>query len=1499
MADDNVQIQAKPEITGPLQAENELKILTQKLRWTQKSQSLAVQILTLPNSSLEAGETIRQILGLVKECTGFEAVGIRLRDGDDYPYFEMHGFPGHFVHAENSLCARNEEGEIMRNSAGYPIMECMCGNILQGRTDPALPFFTKGGSFWSNCTTELLASTTEQERQARTINRCNGEGYESVALIPLRSANEIIGLLQLNDSRKNCFTLDMIEFFEGIAAGVGIVLFHKRTEQERDRLFNLSIDMMGIAGFDGFYKDVNPAFTKSLGWAKEEFLSKPWIEFVHPNDREESFEAEERLKSGEPLYQFRNRCLNKDGTYRWISWDSLSVGDEQLIYAVARDVTERKQTEEALWNARDDLEMRSKQAIRNSEKRYRSLFKNMLDGFAYCKMLFEEGKPQDFIYLEVNDSFQRLTGLKDVVGKRVTEVIPGIKESNPDLFEVYGRVALTGNPEEFETYVEPLGIWFSISVYSTEKEHFVAVFDNITERKKAEEELRRSETLLRNILSTSPVGIVGLSRDRTIQWVNDACLKMFGFETQKEVVGRSAEVVYPSKEEYQRVGRILYSRLESGETASVDAVFRRKDGALFDGQVTIKALHYPELAIAAISDVSERAIAERAVRESEERYRQAYEKTPVMMQSIDRDAKLVSVSDYWLEALGYEKSEVIGHNPAEFQTPQSRRYAFEKAIPNFLKTGISKNESLQFVKKNGDVIDVLLTATAERDDKGEIVRSRAVLIDVTEQKRAEQDLRDSEERYRGVFENVAIGIDLLDRAGKIIHLNQALLDMLGYTREEISRLTFLDITHPEDRDISKHYLQELQAGNTDSYRIEKRYLKKDGNILWADLSTCSIRDPNGYFKGAIGVIADITERKRAEEELRQSEERYRTVADFAYNWEYWIAPDDKLLYVSPSCERITGYSAQEFINDHSLMKRIIHPDDLADMLDHFHLARKIQQETTYSVDFRILHKNGEVRWINHVCRPVYGEEGKSLGRRTSNRDITEGRLAEFAQKRLATAVEQAAEAIVITDTAGKIEYVNPAFEKITGYIRAEAINQNPRILKSGEHGPTFYKNLWETINRGEVWTDRFINKTKDGKLYWEDATISPVRDSMGKIINFVAVKRDVTENLQLSQQLLQAQKMEAIGILAGGIAHDFNNLLQVTLGYSELMLSNKSDNDPDCSDLRKIYQAALSGAELVKNILTFSRKTEPKPIPMNLNTEIRRVEKLLRRTIPKMIDLRLDLVEDLVMINADPAQIEQTMMNIAVNAKDSMGEQGSLTIRSENISLDDEYCRSKVDAKPGDYVLLSISDTGHGMDQETLRHIFEPFFTTKELGRGTGLGLAMVYGIVKQHGGHIDCYSEIGKGTTFKLYFPALTPIQEHVVEDTGIMPAFGTETVLIVDDEDLVRELGERILSRSGYTVLIARNGEEALDIYAGKKGSIDLTILDLIMPTMGGKDCLKQILELNPDAKILIASGYSGNASKEECFELGAKGFVTKPFRFKELLRQVRKTFDEDSKQ
>jgi PAS domain S-box-containing protein len=510
-------------------------------------------------------------------------------------------------------------------------------------------------------------------------------------------------------------------------------------------------------------------------------------------------------------------------------------------------------------------------------------------------------------------------------------------------------------------------------------------------------------------------------------------------------------------------------------------------------------------------------------------------------------------------------------------------------------------------------------------------------------------------------------------------------------------------------------------------------------------------------------------------------------------------------------------------------------------------------------------------------------------------DITDLRHAEERYGLLFAAIEQAAEGVVITDNTGTIQYVNTAEETISGYSNDELVGRKPSIFKSGKHDDNFYKNLWKTVNAGNVWFGRFVNRKKDGTEYHEDATISPVYDKSGNLTNFVAVKHDVTQRVSLQEQLFQAQKMEAIGTLAGGFAHDFRNMLQVVMGSLELIEFNKDLPDHLRTDLDRIRKAATSGAELVKGMLVFSRKTSVQLEPLNLNKLVEHVESLLTRSIPKMIKIDVVKDHDLSLINGDSTQIEQILMNLAINAADAMPDGGDLTIETKNTVLDEKFCSSHPNIRPGRYVLLSVTDTGSGMNEETVRRIFEPFFTTKEKGKGTGLGLAVVYGIVEQHGARIVCESKPPIGTTFRIYFPATEEISETQYSEKKESPKGQGETILLVDDEPEILEMASRLLTGANYQVIAASTAKQAIELYEKHRDKIRLVLLDMIMPEMGGIRCLEVLRTMDPNIKVLIITGYTQRGMTQELKEAGARDFILKPFDTPQLLEKIRKIIDE----
>jgi len=502
------------------------------------------------------------------------------------------------------------------------------------------------------------------------------------------------------------------------------------------------------------------------------------------------------------------------------------------------------------------------------------------------------------------------------------------------------------------------------------------------------------------------------------------------------------------------------------------------------------------------------------------------------------------------------------------------------------------------------------------------------------------------------------------------------------------------------------------------------------------------------------------------------------------------------------------------------------------------------------------------------------------------------------RRRLSAVIEQTAEGVVITNTQGTILYVNPAFERITGYDRSEAVGQSPRLLKSGKQDAALYNELWTTITAGQVWHGRLVNKGKDGAFYTVDTTITPVRDENGHIVNYVSIQRDVTRELQLEEQYRQAQKLEAVGRLAGGIAHDFNNLLTAIVGYTQLLLQEMSPQDPGYHDLTQIRKTSERATTLVRQLLTFSRRDASRPVVLNLNEVISDLLKLLGRVIGEDVEVTSSLAPDLAQVQADPSQMEQVLMNLGVNARDAMPAGGRLIIETANISVEGEHANTYLEMEPGEYVMLAISDTGIGMDEEVLKHIFEPFFTTKPAEEGTGLGLAMVYGIVKQHRGHIHVYSEPGHGTTFRIYMPAYRPErggqpQVREREAPPMARLTGSETLLVIEDEMPVRELVQRALEGFGYTILVAANAQEASELFQAHQADIALIVSDVVMPDMTGPALYQSLAAQVPHLKVLFLSGYTPEVVHGRGLLQDAP-FLQKPFTLTDLARNVRQVLD-----
>ena len=639
-----------------------------------------------------------------------------------------------------------------------------------------------------------------------------------------------------------------------------------------------------------------------------------------------------------------------------------------------------------------------------------------------------------------------------------------------------------------------------------------------------------------------------------------------------------------------------------------------------------------------------------------------------------------------------------------------------------------------------------------------------------------------------------------------------------------------------------------------------------------------------------------------EESLRESEDKFQTVADYIYDWEYWRAADGSFVYISPSCERITGYKPEEFRQDPGLLTRIIHPDDRENFVQHVDdVVKGVVNKDIHVRNFRILTRSGEECYIEHICREVFNREGKSMGSRVTNRDITEREKAAAelmaTKEELERFFDLIPDLVCIASTDGYFKKLNIAWETSIGFSIPELLSQPFENFIHPEDIEPTKQEIARQIGGNK--TIHFINRyrTKKGSDAWLEWNAIPAVDGS----NLYAAARDITERKlaeaekeRMQAKLQQAQKMEAIGTLAGGIAHDFNNILGAILGYAEMAYEDSLSGSVKPSDLTQVIEASHRAKDLVKQILAFSRQAGAQKIPLRPAALVKESIKLLHSSIPTTIEIRQDIDPETDPIQADPTQIHQIIMNLCTNAYHAMEETGGiLSICLKNKVLASQDLVGVLDVQPGRFVQLSIKDTGSGIAPEIQERIFDPYFTTKEVGKGTGMGLAIVHGIVKNYGGFITCHSEIGAGTVFEICLPAFL---EEIVSDTKeveLIPV-GTERILFIDDEGILTKMSQTMLERLGYRVTVQMNSLQALATFKAQPQSFDLVITDQTMPELTGFDLARRILQIRPGMPIILCTGYSNQISEEKVKSSGIKGFAMKPLARKSIAVLIRKILD-----
>jgi two-component system, cell cycle sensor histidine kinase and response regulator CckA len=1017
--------------------------------------------------------------------------------------------------------------------------------------------------------------------------------------------------------------------------------------------------------------------------------------------------------------------------------------------------------------------------------------------------------------------------------------------------------------------------------------HILALVRDATEREQAARELREKESRSRLILQTAMDGFWIVDLDGRVLEVNEAYCRLSGFSERELLAMRVWDL--EAVESPVDVDARIRSLMATG-AARFETWHRRKDGSRYPLEASLQ--YRPEVPgqIAAFfRDLSERNRAQDELARIQQivsvaqvsagfgvfrwdaRTGQLYW-TPETCRLLGIEATTESTADVWLQCVF----------PADRERIEREVQRALDAAEGVLEIEYRLLDGQRWIAVLGRVF---------RDPDGRPDYVVGITLDITRRKAAEEAFQHSEQLWKFALEGSGDGVWDWNAETGHVHYTHQWKAMLGYDDADIGSSVedWSGRVHPEDRDAVFAALQKHQSGETPSYATEHRLRCKDGSYKWVlDRGKVIARAPDGKPLRAIGTHSDITERKRAEQALLASERRLEDIISSMGDWVWETDEQGVYTYSSKMGFDLFGDDRRGLLGKTPF--DLMEPEEAARVGAVF--ARLVAARAPIrDLENWNIGRNGERICLLTNAVPILDAAGNLKGYRGVDKDITHRKRTEQELARLAAAIEQAAEAIVVTDESATILYVNPAFEKTSGYTAAEALGRNPRILRSGKQDAAFYHEMWATLRRGKVWRGRLYNRRKDGALYQEEMTISPVRDHSGRVNNYIAVKLDVTKEAELQYQLIQSQKMESVGRLAGGVAHDFNNLLTIINGYGRLAFDHLREQDPLKDYLKEVVTAGERAAALTQQLLAFSRKQIMQPRVLDLNRVVGNLHSMLRRMVGEDIDLRFATCPEPLWVHADPHQLEQVIMNLAVNARDAMPRGGRLTLRTALSRWSEAGPAAPPAPLLGRCVLLSVDDTGVGMDEATRQRIFEPFFTTKSDGTGTGLGLSMVQGIVAQSGGSVDVASTLGAGTTFRVFLPALEEPAADTPESAASLPARGGgETILIVEDQAELLTFAAIVLERYGYRVIPAAHALEALAICDRRDVAIDLVLTDVVMPHMGGRELAARLEKTRPGIRVLFMSGYTEDVIVRHGVLHETAPFLSKPFDPETLTRKIR---------
>lgn len=1047
---------------------------------------------------------------------------------------------------------------------------------------------------------------------------------------------------------------------------------------------------------------------------------------------------------------------------------------------------------------------------------------------------------------------------------------------------------------------------------------------DVTNHERAERALRESEERFRAFVEQSSDVLSLLDEQGKIIYQSQSITRHLGY-TPEELVGRSCfDFVHPEDLETALVGfRQGLEDPRNGDAIVLRLQHKMGNWKSFEAVSSTYVIGGRKAGLlASFRYAGDRMEAETELRSSEERYRQLFQRNLAGVFLSKLSGGLLDCNDSFAHIFGYESREqmikLADFNP--YSAPEER----ERYVARLKREKALTNYEMKLRRRDGIEVWVLENVTLLEDEDAAMIQG--TLVDITERKRAEQALAESESKFRALAESATTSIFIHD-GRRFLYANQASEQVCGYSSAELLEISPTDLVHPDQSEMMRARQAMRMAGDTSVQRYELHIVHKDGDDRWLDFSTSVIQ-----FAGEFAMLCtafDITKRKHAE----QLQSALYRISDCANSV-------DDVGQLFETLHKIVGelmYAQNLYIALLDDSGEYLHFPYFVDESDPPPTGRKLGKGLTEFVlrtgksllaDFeriRFLEDKGEIEplgpdcidWLGAPLRQgnkvfgVIAVQSYDPANRYGDRDkeiltyVSQHISVALARKKQEEAlrasearhrslVESAVYGMYRSSLDGKFLDVNPALVQMLGYSSAEellAVDMASEVYADPDQRAAVIQAYRDS---GRLGTVELRWKRKDGHQITVRLSGTPFKNERGETLGFEMIAEDISERRTLEDQLRQSQKMEAVGRLAGGIAHDFNNLLTVIKGYSELMLDDLDSADPLRHEVDEVKKAADRAASLTRQLLAFSRQQVLAPKILDLNVVVHNMDKLLHRLLGEDVDLFTVLEPGLGRVKADPGQIEQVLMNLAVNARDAMPQGGKLTVETANVDLDETYVRDHAAVKPGSYVMIAVSDTGTGMPEKVKSRIFEPFFTTKEVGKGTGLGLSTVYGIIKQSGGYIWVYSEVGRGSTFKVYLPRVDALAEIPIT-RSLQPArHGSETVLLVEDEEGVRALVRQVLHKHGYNVLEARHGGEALLMCERHQGKIHMLLTDVVLQQMSGRELAERLLKLRPEMKVLYVSGYADDAIVHHGVLTAGMSFLQKPFTTEALARKVRYVLD-----